>query len=32
MTNTLDPFYLIVDDAEWLERLVPLGVRLVQLR
>ncbi|MEI2297240.1 thiamine phosphate synthase [Ensifer sp. MJa1] len=27
-----DPFYLIVDSAEWIERLVPLGVRLVQLR
>ncbi|OWU67058.1 thiamine-phosphate pyrophosphorylase [Roseovarius sp. 22II1-1F6A] len=30
--STLDPFYLIVDDADLLERLVPLGVRLVQLR
>lgn len=29
---TLDPFYLIVDSADWIERLVPLGVRLVQLR
>lgn len=28
----LDPFYLIVDNADWVERLVPLGVRLVQLR
>ncbi|PSJ63272.1 thiamine phosphate synthase [Kumtagia ephedrae] len=28
----LDPFYLIVDSAAWIERLVPLGVRLVQLR
>lgn len=28
----LDPFYLIVDDAAWLPRLLPLGVRLVQLR
>ncbi|MDX3924226.1 MAG: thiamine phosphate synthase [Shinella sp.] len=28
----LDPFYLIVDSAAWLERLVPLGVKLVQLR
>ena len=27
-----DPFYLIVDDVRWLERLLPLGVRLVQLR
>ncbi len=29
---TLDPFYLIVDDTSWIERLVPLGVKLVQLR
>lgn len=29
---TLDPFYLIVDSAAWIARLVPLGVRLVQLR
>lgn len=28
----LDPFYLIVDSAEWIARLVPLGVKLVQLR
>ncbi|KQW60561.1 MULTISPECIES: thiamine phosphate synthase [unclassified Ensifer] len=28
----LDPFYLIVDSAHWVERLVPIGVRLVQLR
>lgn len=28
----LDPFYLIVDSAEWIERLVPLGIKLVQLR
>ena len=28
----LDPFYPIVDSSDWLERLVPLGVRLVQLR
>lgn len=28
----LDPFYLIVDSARWIERLVPLGVKLVQLR
>lgn len=28
----LDPFYLIVGDADWIERLVPLGVKLVQLR
>ncbi|USP02890.1 thiamine phosphate synthase [Bartonella taylorii] len=28
----LDPFYLIVDNADWVERLIPLGVKLVQLR
>lgn len=28
----LDPFYLIVDSADWIDRLVPVGVRLVQLR
>ena len=28
----LDPFYLIVDRAGWIERLVPIGVKLVQLR
>nr|WP_200840682.1 thiamine phosphate synthase [Geminicoccus flavidas] len=28
----LDPFYLIVDHPRWLERLLPVGVRLVQLR
>jgi thiamine-phosphate pyrophosphorylase len=28
----LDPFYLIVGDVELLARLVPLGVKLVQLR
>jgi len=28
----LDPFYLIVDSDTWLARLVPLGVKLVQLR
>ncbi len=27
----LDPFYLIVDSAEWIAQLVPLGVKLVQL-
>lgn len=27
-----DPFYLIVDSADWIERLLPMGVRLVQLR
>jgi thiamine-phosphate pyrophosphorylase len=28
----LDRFYLIVDGAHWLERLLPRGVKLVQLR
>ncbi len=28
----LDPFYLIVDTSAWIERLLPCGVRLVQLR
>ena len=28
----LDPFYLIVDSADWVARLVPLGVKLLQLR
>ncbi len=28
----LDPFYLIVDSTHWLERLLPHGLRLVQLR
>ena len=28
----LDPFYLIIDRADWLPRLLPQGLRLVQLR
>lgn len=28
----LDPFYLIADSAEWMARLLPCGVNLVQLR
>lgn len=28
----LPRFYLIVDDARWLERFVPMGLRMVQLR
>lgn len=28
----LDPFYPIVDDVKWIACLVPLGVRLIQLR
>lgn len=28
----LSPFYLIVDGAHWLERFLPLGLKLVQLR
>ncbi len=30
--GALDPFYLIVDDIDWFARLLPLGVKLVQLR
>jgi thiamine-phosphate diphosphorylase len=30
--SNLDPFYLIVDRSDWLTRLLPLGVKLVQLR
>jgi thiamine-phosphate pyrophosphorylase len=30
--RVLDPFYLIVDSAAWIARLLPCGVRLVQLR
>ena len=29
---TLDAFYLIVDSADWIARLLPHGVKLVQLR
>lgn len=32
MSDMLDPFYLIVDDCRWLERLLPQGLKLVQLR
>lgn len=28
----LDPFYPIVDSSDWVERLVPLGVKLLQMR
>ena len=28
----LDPFYPIVDNADWLEKLLPTGIKLVQLR
>lgn len=30
--RALDPFYPIVDTAAWLHRLLPLGIKLVQLR
>lgn len=30
--KTLDRFYPIFDDVDWLRRMLPLGVRLVQLR
>lgn len=29
---SLHPFYPIFDSSQWLERLVPLGIKLVQLR
>jgi len=29
---TLDPFYPIFESADWCERMVPLGIKLVQLR
>jgi len=29
---TLDPFYPILPDTDWLRRLLPLGIKLVQLR
>jgi thiamine-phosphate pyrophosphorylase len=33
MTSALpDPFYPIVDSSDWLERLLPCGVKFVQLR
>lgn len=28
----IDPFYLIIDGTHWLDRLLPQGVKLVQLR
>ena len=28
----LDPFYPIFESADWLRRLLPLGIKLVQLR
>jgi thiamine-phosphate pyrophosphorylase len=32
ISRVLDPFYLIVDSAEWAARLLPCGVRFLQLR
>lgn len=32
MSTRLDPFYPIVDSCDWLRRLLPLGIKLVQLR
>lgn len=29
---TLDPFYPVLDSADWIERLLPHGIKLVQLR
>lgn len=31
-TAVLDPFYPILDSADWIERLLPHGIKLVQLR
>jgi thiamine-phosphate pyrophosphorylase len=28
----LDPFYLVLDSADWCERMLPFGVKLIQLR
>lgn len=30
--RTIDRFYPIVPDADWIDRLVPLGVKMIQLR
>ncbi len=30
--SSLDPFYPVLDNSNWLERLVPLGIKRVQLR
>jgi len=30
--SALDPFYPILDSSDWVARLVPLGIKLVQLR
>ena len=30
--SALDPFYPIVDDADWVARVVGAGAKLVQLR
>lgn len=32
MNGQLDPFYPVLDSADWVARLLPAGVRLVQLR
>lgn len=32
MNNKLHPFYLILNSVDWIEQLVPLNVKLVQLR
>lgn len=31
-TSSLAPFYLIVDHVDWFKRLLPVGVKLIQLR
>ena len=32
MTQSLSPFYPIFDSSDWLQRLLPLGIKMVQLR
>ncbi|MFK7901934.1 MAG: thiamine phosphate synthase [Nitratireductor sp.] len=32
MSHLIDPFYPIVENAKWVERIVPLGVKTIQLR
>lgn len=32
MSRALDPFYPIFDHTDWLRRLLPIGIKLVQLR
>ena len=32
MTHRLDPFYPVVDSADWVRRMLSAGARLIQLR